>query len=39
VAGAKPKPPAYQPSDTAIVSHSIPHDRMRLRIAENMLNR
>ena len=25
------------PSDAAIASHSIPHDRMRLRIAENML--
>jgi 2-oxoglutarate dehydrogenase E2 component (dihydrolipoamide succinyltransferase) len=37
-AGAKPKAPAYQPSDTAIASHSIPHDRMRLKIAENMLN-
>jgi 2-oxoglutarate dehydrogenase E2 component (dihydrolipoamide succinyltransferase) len=37
-AGAKPQAPAYQPSDAAIASHSIPHDRMRLRIAENMLN-
>src|SRR3954471_349047 len=27
-----------QPSDAAVRSHSIPHDRMRLRIAENMLN-
>jgi 2-oxoglutarate dehydrogenase E2 component (dihydrolipoamide succinyltransferase) len=26
------------PSDGSIASHSIPHDRMRLRIAENMLN-
>jgi 2-oxoglutarate dehydrogenase E2 component (dihydrolipoamide succinyltransferase) len=25
-------------SDASIASHSIPHDRMRLRIAENMLN-
>jgi 2-oxoglutarate dehydrogenase E2 component (dihydrolipoamide succinyltransferase) len=25
-------------SDSSIASHSIPHDRMRLRIAENMLN-
>ena len=32
---AAPPPP---PSDTAIRSHSIPHDRMRLKIAENMLN-
>ena len=32
------KTPAFAPSDTAIASHSIPHDRMRLRIAENMLN-
>jgi 2-oxoglutarate dehydrogenase E2 component (dihydrolipoamide succinyltransferase) len=30
--------PAPQPSDTGVPSHSIPHDRMRLRIAENMLN-
>jgi 2-oxoglutarate dehydrogenase E2 component (dihydrolipoamide succinyltransferase) len=27
-----------QPSTSGIASHSIPHDRMRLRIAENMLN-
>jgi 2-oxoglutarate dehydrogenase E2 component (dihydrolipoamide succinyltransferase) len=26
------------PTDGSIASHSIPHDRMRLRIAENMLN-
>jgi 2-oxoglutarate dehydrogenase E2 component (dihydrolipoamide succinyltransferase) len=30
--------PASAPSDASIASHSIPHDRMRLRIAENMLN-
>jgi len=30
-----PPPPA---TDTSIASHSIAHDRMRLRIAENMLN-
>lgn len=29
---------ALAPSDSAIASHSVPHDRMRLRIAENMLN-
>src|SRR4051794_13783987 len=27
-----------QPSDASVRSHSVPHDRMRLRIAENMLN-
>ncbi|MDP8912828.1 MAG: 2-oxo acid dehydrogenase subunit E2 [Pseudomonadota bacterium] len=27
-----------QPAAAGIASHSIPHDRMRLRIAENMLN-
>jgi 2-oxoglutarate dehydrogenase E2 component (dihydrolipoamide succinyltransferase) len=27
-----------QPSDSSVRSHSVPHDRMRLRIAENMLN-
>ncbi|HEX8442715.1 MAG TPA: 2-oxo acid dehydrogenase subunit E2 [Allosphingosinicella sp.] len=27
-----------EPTDASIASHSIPHDRMRLRIAENMLN-
>ena len=27
-----------QPSDESIRSHSIPHDRMRLKIAENMLS-
>jgi 2-oxoglutarate dehydrogenase E2 component (dihydrolipoamide succinyltransferase) len=30
--------PSAPPSDGSIASHSIPHDRMRLRIAENMLN-
>ena len=29
---------AAEPSDSSIRSHSVPHDRMRLRIAENMLN-
>jgi 2-oxoglutarate dehydrogenase E2 component (dihydrolipoamide succinyltransferase) len=29
---------AAQPLSAGIASHSIPHDRMRLRIAENMLN-
>jgi 2-oxoglutarate dehydrogenase E2 component (dihydrolipoamide succinyltransferase) len=34
-----PKPaPAPTPSEGSLRSHSIPHDRMRLRIAENMLN-
>ncbi|HLL59351.1 MAG TPA: 2-oxo acid dehydrogenase subunit E2 [Allosphingosinicella sp.] len=40
-AGAAPKPAQQrmpEPSDGSIASHSIPHDRMRLRIAENMLN-
>ena len=32
------QPMAVAPSDSSISSHSIPHDRMRLRIAENMLN-
>jgi 2-oxoglutarate dehydrogenase E2 component (dihydrolipoamide succinyltransferase) len=36
--GAKPKALEHAPSDAAIASHSIPHDRMRLRIAENMLS-
>ena len=31
-------PPPATPTDTSTASHSIPHDRMRLRIAENMLN-
>jgi 2-oxoglutarate dehydrogenase E2 component (dihydrolipoamide succinyltransferase) len=30
--------PSVPPSDSSIASRSIPHDRMRLRIAENMLN-
>jgi 2-oxoglutarate dehydrogenase E2 component (dihydrolipoamide succinyltransferase) len=30
--------PAAPPSDGSIRSHSVRHDRMRLRIAENMLN-
>ncbi|HEX8191601.1 MAG TPA: 2-oxo acid dehydrogenase subunit E2, partial [Allosphingosinicella sp.] len=30
--------PAAAPTDASIRSHSVPHDRMRLRIAENMLN-
>ena len=29
---------AAAPSDASLRSHSVPHDRMRLRIAENMLN-
>jgi 2-oxoglutarate dehydrogenase E2 component (dihydrolipoamide succinyltransferase) len=39
-----PPPPAARPapppagSDGSLRSHSIPHDRMRLRIAQNMLN-
>jgi 2-oxoglutarate dehydrogenase E2 component (dihydrolipoamide succinyltransferase) len=32
------QPVAAEPSDGSIRSHSIPHDRMRLKIAENMLN-
>jgi len=32
------KAPAPAPGDASIASHSIRHDRMRLRIAENMLN-
>jgi 2-oxoglutarate dehydrogenase E2 component (dihydrolipoamide succinyltransferase) len=31
------QPKLSEPSDSSIRSHSIPHDRMRLRIAENML--
>ena len=36
---APPPPPPAQPAPTAggIRSHDVPHDRMRLRIAENML--
>ncbi len=30
--------PAVQPGTDGVASHSVPHDRMRLRIAENMLN-
>ncbi|HYG46478.1 MAG TPA: 2-oxo acid dehydrogenase subunit E2 [Allosphingosinicella sp.] len=32
------QPRVAEPSDSSIRSHSVPHDRMRLRIAENMLN-
>ena len=32
------QPQVPQPSDASIPSHSIPHDRMRLKIAENMLS-
>ncbi|HEX4736448.1 MAG TPA: 2-oxo acid dehydrogenase subunit E2 [Allosphingosinicella sp.] len=32
------QPRVAQPSDASIRSHSVPHDRMRLKIAENMLN-
>ncbi len=32
------QPKVAEPSDSSIRSHSIPHDRMRLKIAENMLN-
>ena len=35
---AKTIAPRPQPGAAGIASHSIPHDRMRLRIAENMLN-
>jgi 2-oxoglutarate dehydrogenase E2 component (dihydrolipoamide succinyltransferase) len=31
------QPRVAQPSDASIRSHSVPHDRMRLKIAENML--
>ncbi|MGZ8333475.1 MAG: dihydrolipoamide acetyltransferase family protein [Allosphingosinicella sp.] len=31
------QPKVAEPSDFSIRSHSLPHDRMRLRIAENML--
>jgi 2-oxoglutarate dehydrogenase E2 component (dihydrolipoamide succinyltransferase) len=37
-AAALAKTSAHALSDASIASHSIPHDRMRLRIAENMLN-
>jgi 2-oxoglutarate dehydrogenase E2 component (dihydrolipoamide succinyltransferase) len=32
------QPQVAEPSDASIRSHSVPHDRMRLKIAENMLN-
>ncbi|HEY0625578.1 MAG TPA: 2-oxo acid dehydrogenase subunit E2 [Allosphingosinicella sp.] len=32
------QPKVAEPSDATIASHNVPHDRMRLRIAENMLN-
>lgn len=32
------QPRVAQPSDASVRSHSIPHDRMRLKIAENMLS-
>lgn len=32
------QPRVAQPSDASIRSHDVPHDRMRLKIAENMLN-
>jgi 2-oxoglutarate dehydrogenase E2 component (dihydrolipoamide succinyltransferase) len=31
------QPKVAEPSDASIRSHSVPHDRMRLKIAENML--
>ncbi|HET9639674.1 MAG TPA: 2-oxo acid dehydrogenase subunit E2 [Allosphingosinicella sp.] len=31
------RPRVAEPSDSSIRSHSLPHDRMRLKIAENML--
>jgi 2-oxoglutarate dehydrogenase E2 component (dihydrolipoamide succinyltransferase) len=34
---APPAPPRAAPSDASIRSHDVPHDRMRLKIAENML--
>ncbi|MEA1013846.1 dihydrolipoamide acetyltransferase family protein [Sphingosinicella sp. LY1275] len=37
-AGASRAAPSTPPNDASIASHSVPHDRMRLRIAENMLN-
>jgi len=33
-----PAPQQAPPSDPSLRSHSVPHDRMRLKIAENMLN-
>jgi len=35
---ATAQPKVVEPSDSSIRSHSVPHDRMRLKIAENMLN-
>jgi len=35
---ATAQPRTAAPGDSSIRSHSVPHDRMRLRIAENMLN-
>jgi 2-oxoglutarate dehydrogenase E2 component (dihydrolipoamide succinyltransferase) len=32
------QPKAREPVDASIASHSVPHDRMRLKIAENMLS-
>jgi 2-oxoglutarate dehydrogenase E2 component (dihydrolipoamide succinyltransferase) len=37
-ATARARSPAPSPSDSSIPSHSIPHDRMRLKIAKNMLS-
>jgi 2-oxoglutarate dehydrogenase E2 component (dihydrolipoamide succinyltransferase) len=37
-AAARPKQPPAPPSASGIASHSLPHDRMRLKIAENMLS-
>jgi 2-oxoglutarate dehydrogenase E2 component (dihydrolipoamide succinyltransferase) len=37
-AGGQTKAAPPQPSPTGIASHDVPHDRMRLKIAENMLN-
>jgi 2-oxoglutarate dehydrogenase E2 component (dihydrolipoamide succinyltransferase) len=37
-AAARPKQPPAPPSASGIASHSVPHDRMRLKIAENMLS-
>jgi 2-oxoglutarate dehydrogenase E2 component (dihydrolipoamide succinyltransferase) len=36
--GQSKTPAAPQPATTGIPSHDVPHDRMRLKIAENMLN-
>ena len=37
-AARAPAPSAPAASDAALRSHSVPHDRMRVKIAENMLN-